>query len=84
MKSHTRPNPPYTTKSGVQIGLLYQRPAPAMTRDDELIQSALLRTPSSRVRSALTVLFFLVEKSMVIVGVAIILGMLLANTARAL
>lgn len=84
MKPHTRPNPPYTTKSGVQIGLLYQRPAPQMTRDEELIQGALLRTSSSRARSVLTALFFLIEKSMVVLGIALVLGMLLANTARAL
>jgi hypothetical protein len=27
----------------VRIGILYQRPAPAMSRDEEIIQSGLLR-----------------------------------------
>lgn len=33
---------PYTTKSGVQIGIRYQPPRPGMYRDDELVQAALL------------------------------------------
>lgn len=33
---------PYTTRTGVQIGIRYEPPKPMMTRDEELIQSALL------------------------------------------
>jgi hypothetical protein len=33
---------PYTTKTGLKIGSRYTEPAPQMTRDEELIQSALL------------------------------------------
>lgn len=38
---------PYTTKTGVQIGIAYQRPPQQMTHDGEFIQSVLLgkRTP---------------------------------------
>lgn len=32
----------YTTPAGVKIGLMYQRPAPQMTHDEELLQKALL------------------------------------------
>ncbi len=35
-------NVPYTTRTGVQIGRLYTRPAPKTDRDGERIQSALL------------------------------------------
>lgn len=38
---------PYTTKSGVKIGLRYQSPPPRMSRDEEIIQSALLGRGSS-------------------------------------
>lgn len=83
MKPHTRPNPPYTTKTGVQIGLLYQRPAPAMTRDDELLQTALLGS-ANKWATLRQVLLFLLEKGLVLIGGAIILALLLINTARAL
>lgn len=33
---------PYTTKTGLKIGSRYTEPMPQMTRDEELIQSALL------------------------------------------
>jgi hypothetical protein len=33
---------PYTTKTGIQIGSLYQRPLARLTADEELIQAALL------------------------------------------
>lgn len=32
----------YQTPKGVKIGLNYQRPVPQMSRDEELIQSALM------------------------------------------
>jgi hypothetical protein len=32
----------YATPKNIKIGLTYQRPAPMMSRDEELIQSALL------------------------------------------
>lgn len=33
---------PYTTKKGVKIGLRYEQPLPQLTRDEEVIQAALL------------------------------------------
>lgn len=36
---------PYTTKTGVQIGILYQPPKPKLSKDEELLQRALLRKP---------------------------------------
>lgn len=36
---------PYTTKTGIQIGILYQYPKPQLSADEELLQSALLRKP---------------------------------------
>jgi hypothetical protein len=41
-------NVPYTTRTGVQIGRLYTRPAPKTDRDGERIQSALLDQPARR------------------------------------
>jgi hypothetical protein len=40
---------PYTTKTGVQIGIRYQPPKPGMYRDDELLQAALLGVKQPRV-----------------------------------
>lgn len=40
----------YSTPTGVKIGLTYQRPAPQMTADEELLQSALLKKPVPRIR----------------------------------
>lgn len=34
---------PYTTKTGLQIGLLYKKPPPQLSHDEEVIQSILLR-----------------------------------------
>ena len=42
MKRIQRINVPHTTRSGVEIGVRYTRPMPPMSRDEELIQSALL------------------------------------------
>lgn len=39
---------PYKTKTGVQIGLLYEPPKNTMSRDDEIIQAALLGLPRQR------------------------------------
>lgn len=33
---------PYTTKTGLQIGIRYEPPKSYMSRDEELIQSALI------------------------------------------
>jgi len=40
---------PYTTKTGVQIGIRYQPPKQGMYRDDELLQAALLGVKHPRV-----------------------------------
>lgn len=37
---------PYRTRTGVQIGLLYQKPLPHLSYDEELIQGVLLRDRS--------------------------------------
>ena len=37
---------PYTTKTGIKIGLLYQAPPPQITPDAEFIQSVLLNDRS--------------------------------------
>lgn len=42
MTDHTPTNVPYTTRTGVQIGLLYKRPPPATYRDGDRLQRALL------------------------------------------
>jgi hypothetical protein len=34
---------PYTTKTGIQIGIMYQHPKPQLSADEELIQSAFLK-----------------------------------------
>ena len=34
---------PYTTRSGLRIGLLYRRPLQSMSNDAEILQRALLR-----------------------------------------
>ena len=39
---------PYTTKSGVQIGIRYQPPKQGMSRDEELVQQALLNVQKQR------------------------------------
>ena len=39
---------PYTTKTGVQIGIRYKRPPPPMYRDEERLQAALLGIKSPR------------------------------------
>lgn len=58
MKQRTRPNPPYTTKTGIQIGIRYQLPPPRMWRDEELIQGALLNIKRSKVPKLWLVLVF--------------------------
>ena len=40
--THHRGIVPYTTKTGVQIGLLYQKPPLQQSPEDEFIQSVLL------------------------------------------
>ena len=40
---------PYTTKTGVQIGIRYQPPKQGMYSDDELLQAALLGVKHPRV-----------------------------------
>ena len=40
-----RENTPYMTPKGVEIGVRYSRPMPRMSRDEELIQGALLGRP---------------------------------------
>ena len=40
---------PYTTKTGVQIGIRYQPPKQGLYRDDELLQAALLGDKQPRV-----------------------------------
>lgn len=42
MKKIQRVNVPYKTTTGVEIGIRYQQPKPMMSRDEELIQAALL------------------------------------------
>jgi len=50
-KKHYRKVPPYMTKSGVQIGLLYQEPFEArMDRDAYRLQDALLQKKSYKYR----------------------------------
>jgi hypothetical protein len=45
---------PYTTKTGVQIGLLYEPPKRNyMSADQEKLQEALLRTPRGALLNAL-------------------------------
>ena len=39
---------PYTTKSGVQIGIRYQPPKQGMYRDEEIVQQALLNVQGQR------------------------------------
>jgi len=52
-KTTQRINVPYKTKSGLEIGLRYEQPRPYMSRDAELIQSALLgQRPSFRIHPA--------------------------------
>lgn len=40
--THHRGTVPYTTKTGIQIGLLYQKPPLKQSPEDEFIQSVLL------------------------------------------
>ena len=40
--THHRGTVPYTTRTGVQIGLLYQKPPLEQSPEDEFIQSVLL------------------------------------------
>ncbi len=42
---------PYTTKSGVKIGIRYMAPPPRMYRDEELLQAALLGIKTPKVPS---------------------------------
>jgi len=42
MKNIHRTSVPYTTKSGLQIGIAYQPPVQPITHEGEIIQSALL------------------------------------------
>lgn len=58
---------PYTTKSGVQIGIRYQPPRPGMYRDDELVQAAMLGIKRPRVPK-------LVFVAMAVVGFYLLLG----------
>lgn len=48
MKPHPMKTVPYTTRAGVQIGLLYKRPAPTLDRDGLLLQEALLDQRTAR------------------------------------
>jgi hypothetical protein len=43
---------PYTTKSGLQIGRLYQPPKKVMYRDEEIVQRAMLGIKNKRTFSA--------------------------------
>lgn len=58
---------PYTTKSGVQIGIRYQPPRPGMYRDEELVQAAMLGLKRPKVPR----LVFVV---MAVVGCYLLLG----------
>ena len=49
---------PYTTKSGLQIGRLYQPPRKDMYKDEEIIQQALLGLRRKRTFSPGLVAFF--------------------------
>jgi len=48
MKHTNRNAVPYTTKSGLQIGIAYTPPAQQLTQDAEIIQSALLGVQSPK------------------------------------
>jgi len=49
---------PYTTKTGVQIGIAYQRPPQQLTYDGEIIQSALLGVRSFRFMSSGSIWYY--------------------------
>lgn len=74
MKQHYRKIPPYMTKAGVQIGLLYQEPFETrIDKDAYRLQEALLRKKLYRPRK-----FVLTPDSLiVIVSVITLIGILI-------
>lgn len=71
MKHSQRTSVPYTTKSGLQIGIAYTPPAQQLTQDAEVIQSALLgvRNPKFVTTGSIWYYTFLVVLFIVIAAV---------------
>ena len=67
---------PYTTKTGVQIGLLYQKPPLKQSPEDEFIQSVLLGDRMSPTISEL------IEWMVYLVALAVIVSLVLTWGAQ--
>jgi hypothetical protein len=74
MKQHYRKTPPYMTKAGIQIGLLYQEPFETRaSKDADALQQVLLEKRLYKPSKPITVDFLIVAIS-VLGLVAIIIG----------
>jgi hypothetical protein len=72
MKQHYRKTPPYMTKTGIQIGLLYQEPFETRaSKDADALQQVLLEKRLYKLKKHITVDWLIVAIS--IVGLASIL-----------
>lgn len=72
MKQHYRKTPPYMTKTGIQIGLLYQEPFETRaSKDADALQQVLLEKRLYELKKHITVDWLIVAIS--IVGLASIL-----------
>lgn len=74
MKQHYRKTPPYMTKTGIQIGLLYQEPFETRaSKDADALQQVVLEKRLYKLKKHITVDWLIVAIS--VVGLAsIILG----------
>jgi hypothetical protein len=73
MKQNFRKTPPYMTKSGVQIGLLYQEPFETRaSKDADALQQIVLEKRLYKPKRNLTIDAFIVIVSVIgLVGIAI-------------
>jgi hypothetical protein len=58
MKNIYRNSVPYTTKSGLQIGIAYQPPVQRITHEGEIVQSALLGVRSPKFLSSGSIWYY--------------------------
>lgn len=71
-KVNERGTVPYTTKTGIQIGLLYQQPPATLSPEDELIQRVLLGQRMGP--SLLEVIEWVVYGSLLVTAVTLLLS----------
>jgi hypothetical protein len=66
MKKHYRKEPPYMTKTGVQIGLLYQEPFETRTsKDADVFQQVVLHKKLYKPKNHITIDWLIVAISVI-------------------